>query len=255
MGLTNLETRIDKGVKRIEEVKAEGKTVPDWERHLKKLQREYKEQSLEQTFDEIKDMYLPGLYQWIEDNEQELLKELQNIEDELNISMVNENKDNKLKQSLEIFKEWHYKAIVAYEAKSKIGGKPEMALIVKAPKRRLVDEGVYPAKVAELIEQEDEQYGERIIFTFELKNEDNDDGSPVRVISYCTNTLSPKSKLRKFVEVLIGQKLSKDQAEDGVDLEPLVGLPCQVVIIHNDSKDGNTYAKVDNLLPPSKGSK
>jgi len=135
------------------------------------------------------------------------------------------------------------------------GGNIAMALIVKAPIRRLVDEGVYPAKVAEVIEQEGEQYGERIVFTFELKNEDNDDGSPVGVISYCTNTLSPKSKLRKFVEVLLGQKLSKDQAEQGVDLEGLVELPCQVVIVHNDSKDGNTYAKVDNLLPPAKGSK
>jgi len=253
MGLNPLEERIHKGIQRITEAKATGKTVPDWEKHLKKLHQEYTENLLEQTFDEIKTFYIPGVYQWIENNEQGLINDLFDLEDQITKSMINEKEIEKIKQSLEVFKDWHYRAIAAYKAKSNKGGKTDMALVVKAPIRRLVDEGVYPAKVFGIEEQEDEQYGgERIVFTFELEHEANDDGSPVHLTAYCSKTLSPKSKLRKFAEVIMSTKFSKDQAENGVDLDGLVGLPCQVGIVHNESKDGNTYAKVENLYPPQK---
>jgi len=254
LGLNQLEERIQKGVQRIAEAKATGKTVPDWEKHLKKLHKEYADNQLEQTFDEIKTFYIPGLYQWIENNEQELINDLFDLEDQLTKSMINEKETELIKQSLESFKDWHYRAIAAYKAKSNKGDNTDMSLIVKAPQRRLVDEGVYPAKVFGIEEQEDEKFGgERIVFTFELEHEENDDGSPMHLIAYCSKTLSPKSKLRKFTEVIMGTRFSKDQAENGVDLEDLVELPCQVGIVHTESKDGSTYAKVETLYPPQIG--
>jgi len=254
VGLNQLEQRIQKGVQRIDEARATGKTVTDWEKHLKKLHQEYTENLLGQALDEIKTFYIPGLYKWIENNEQGLINDLFELENKLTKLMINEKETELIKQSLEDFKDWHYRAIAAYKAKSNQGGNTDMALIVKAPIRRLVDEGVYPANVLGIEEQEDELFGgERIVFTFELEHEANDDGSPVHLTAYCSKTLSPKSKLRKFAEVIMSTKFSKDQAENGVDLEGLVGLPCQVGIVHNESKDGSTYAKVETLYPPQKG--
>jgi len=109
-----LEIRIEKGVSRIAEAKTEGRNVSDWENHLRKLKREYKEKLLQQAFNFIKEFYIPGMYQWIEDNEQELETEFQVIENELSILMVNENEDEKFKHCLKSFKDWHLKAIAAF---------------------------------------------------------------------------------------------------------------------------------------------
>ena len=132
------------------------------------------------------------------------------------------------------------------------GGGTYMPIIAKAPKRELVPEGVYPAKVAEVSEVEHEQYGLQVQFVFELQDFTNEDGEPMRVFATCTLKLSTKAKLRKFTEALLGQKISEDQAQEGIDIEGFVGLCCQVGIVHNVSKDGNTYSNVDQLYPATK---
>lgn len=124
-----------------------------------------------------------------------------------------------------------------------------MALIAKMPKWKLCPEGAHKANVAKVELRHHEQWGERVRYTFELAEEMvQDDGSPTRVFCECSNTLTPKSKLRQIFETLTGHKLSNEQAMEGVDVEGLVGLPCTVIVKHQESQNGNTYARVETVL-------
>jgi len=226
VGLNELEGRIDKGIKRIEEAKAHDKRVPDWERHLKELKREYKEKLLVQTFNEIKEIYLPGMYQWIEDNEQELLNELQVIESELSISMVNENEEEKFKQCLKSFKEWHLKAIAAYKAKSETGGCTDMSITidVQVPMPAGESEAV-PSSVNTV----DGKWGPRLHIILEDDEE--------RTASlFCPTKATESNMLGKLLKAVFG-KIQKVESDD------LLGQRVKVLVEHVE-KDDKTYANV-----------
>lgn len=59
-----------------------------------------------------------------------------------------------------------------------------------------------------------------------------------------TNSLSAKANLRKFLEWWRGKKFTKEELE-GFDLTKLLGLPCQLQIIHSD--DGK-WANVSSAM-------
>jgi len=231
MGLNNLEIRIEKGIKRIAEAKAEGSNVSDWEKHLKKLKRDYKEKLLKQAFNEIKEFYLPGMYQWIEDNEKELLKELQKIENELSISMVKENEDEKFKQSLESFKNWHYKAIAAFKAKSiEQGGDIEMGITIEA--EELVEPGVYDAAIVE-IDSIEGKYGDRLQVTFDV-------GEGRHTNGFFALKATPNNKTGVLFEKALGELRTADSDE-------LIGKRVKVLVEHKQV-DGRTYSNVSKIL-------
>jgi len=105
-----------------------------------------------------------------------------------------------------------------------------------------------------------------VTFTIELPNElnefeyeDKDTGEtkkvskPFVVSQEFTLSMHKKSRLRPFVEGILGTTLTDEEA-GAFDIEELVGMPCQVTIIHNKSADGEkTYANIKSVAPLMKG--
>jgi hypothetical protein len=80
-----------------------------------------------------------------------------------------------------------------------------------------------------------------------------EDGKRFLVIRRCNVSLHEKSTLRKFVEALLGRRLSARDARAGVDLETLVGAPCMLQVVHAKQPDGRIYANVENCIPLPSG--
>lgn len=67
-----------------------------------------------------------------------------------------------------------------------------------------------------------------------------------------TLSLSEKATLRHTLEAWRGRKFTADEL-GGFDLEKLLGVNCQVQIVHNLSGDGKTYANVQAVVPMPRG--
>jgi len=63
-----------------------------------------------------------------------------------------------------------------------------------------------------------------------------------------TLSLSEKSTLRKHLESWRGRKFSPAELR-GFDLENLIGINCQLQVIHNLSDEGRTFANVQAIVP------
>jgi hypothetical protein len=63
-----------------------------------------------------------------------------------------------------------------------------------------------------------------------------------------TLSLSEKSNLRKHLESWRGKKFTPLELR-GFDLEHLIGVNCQIQVIHNISDDGRTFANVQAIVP------
>lgn len=64
-------------------------------------------------------------------------------------------------------------------------------------------------------------------------------------------SLHEKATLRKDLESWRGRKFT-DQELKGFDLEKLIGVNCQVQVVHDISDDGTIYANVQAVVPPPK---
>jgi len=74
---------------------------------------------------------------------------------------------------------------------------------------------------------------------------------PARCGATYTLSLSEKAKLRALLESWRGKKFTDAELE-GFDVSRLLNVPCQVQVLHT-SKNGNTYANVQTIVPWPKG--
>ena len=65
-------------------------------------------------------------------------------------------------------------------------------------------------------------------------------------------SLHEKSNLRPMLEAWRGRKFNEEELT-GFDLEKLVGVNCQVQVIHGIKSTGGTFAKVQAVVGPAKG--
>jgi hypothetical protein len=65
-----------------------------------------------------------------------------------------------------------------------------------------------------------------------------------------TLATGPKSALRKMMESLRGRQYAEGE---GMEVDKLLGHPCQLNVTHGKSAKGNTYAKIDGVGPLMKG--
>lgn len=72
------------------------------------------------------------------------------------------------------------------------------------------------------------------------------DGRRFIVQKQYTASLHEKSSLAIDLKTWRGRALTTDEVK-GFDLERIVGVPCQLVIVHNE-KDGQTYANIQTIL-------
>jgi len=77
------------------------------------------------------------------------------------------------------------------------------------------------------------------------------DGRPHMAVRSFGLSLGEKSNLRPLLEAWRGKKFTNEELE-GFDLEKLIGVNCQVQILHNVSQ-GKTYGNVQAVVPAARG--
>jgi hypothetical protein len=115
------------------------------------------------------------------------------------------------------------------------------------------EEGTFRAvcvDVTPLVKQQS-QYGEREVFrlVFETDADPRSDGSPQCVWSRgFTPSLNEKANFRKFLRQWFGRDLTAAELTE-FDTETLIGKCAQLVITHDHSDNGNTYANIVACTP------
>jgi len=66
-----------------------------------------------------------------------------------------------------------------------------------------------------------------------------------------TQSLHEKAGLRKLLEAWRGKKFTADELR-GFDLEKLIGINCQIQVMHKIANDGRTWANVVSIMPLGK---
>jgi len=131
-----------------------------------------------------------------------------------------------------------------------------MSIIAKDSKREYepAPEGLHQAVCVDVVDLGivDGNFGPRhkvrIYWQLEVKDET---GKPFLVQKQYTLSLNEKANLRKDLETWRGAKFRPEELQ-GFDLEKLIGVNCQVQLIHN-IRDESTYANVQAVIGAPKG--
>ena len=140
-----------------------------------------------------------------------------------------------------------------------------MSLIAKFDsentERELPSIGVYQAVCVWVIDmgmQESTYMGvtklkRKLKLSFELCGSKMKDGRPFLVSAQHTLTLAPMGNLKPFLENWRGRAFTAEEMS-GFDMKNILGAPCQINVIHNQSEDGqNTYANIGSIMPLAQG--
>lgn len=84
-------------------------------------------------------------------------------------------------------------------------------------------------------------------------DEVDEHGNRFLVFGRYKNSLHEKASLRKLLDSWRGVPFSAKDLDEGFDLEKLLGKPCLVNIVHNEGKEGKTYANVTAVTRLPKG--
>ena len=92
----------------------------------------------------------------------------------------------------------------------------------------------------------------KIEIRWQLDEQNPETGKPFEVRSRYTNSLHEKAVLRQTLETWRGKKFTADELR-GWDLEKLIGVNCQVQIVHKPGDEGRVWANVQAVVPAAKG--
>lgn len=133
-----------------------------------------------------------------------------------------------------------------------------MSIIAKDSKGEFTPapEGLWQAVCCDVVDQgmQTSQWGmsHRVQIRWQLEELDPKSGKPYMVVKGYRLSLHTKSALRPMLEAWRGKKFTAQELE-GFDLEVLIGVNCQVQVIHNAKPDGNVYSNVQAVVPLGKG--
>ena len=133
-----------------------------------------------------------------------------------------------------------------------------MSIIASKPKKEYspAPEGLHAAVCCDVVDLGilKSAFGEKHKVEIRWMLEENDPKTelPFMVVSRYTLSLHEKAKLRPMLEGWRGRNFSVEELE-GFDLENLLGVNCQLQIIHNIADEGQVYANVQAVIPPAKG--
>jgi hypothetical protein len=91
----------------------------------------------------------------------------------------------------------------------------------------------------------------KVRIVWQLDEENPESGRRYEVRKMYTLSLHEKAALRKDLESWRGRKFTEDEL-GGFDLEKLVGVNCQVQIVHDLSDNGTVWANVQAIVPAPK---
>lgn len=128
-----------------------------------------------------------------------------------------------------------------------------MSLIIKEDPSEypLCPDGLHAAVLVDVVDlgKQESPWGAKhklsLVFETQLLDEE---GNHYILAKRYTWSLHEKSSLRKDLERLLGKKFTSDELLAGVDLEVLIGMSCQILIVHNETED-RTYANIESILP------
>lgn len=129
-----------------------------------------------------------------------------------------------------------------------------MAIIAREPESSFTPapEGLHQAVCVDVVDlgMQTTPWGEkpkvRIVWQIDETNVETRKRFEVRGLY--TLSLSDKSNLRKHLEAWRGRKFTADELK-GFDLEKLLGVNCQIQIIHNITEKGGVFANVQAIVP------
>lgn len=109
---------------------------------------------------------------------------------------------------------------------------------------RLIDLGFHEATYAD----GNKSVTRKVFISFEVPEAlHSTTGKPLAVDLQLTNSLSKKAALRGLLESWRGKPFTKEEL-DGFELTSIVGQPCQVSVVHNEGKEGRSYANINAIL-------
>ncbi len=133
-----------------------------------------------------------------------------------------------------------------------------MSLIVKHDPSEfsLCPEGLFKAQITSIEPLNDVEtpFGIKDMISIVVQTEITDeDGKPYTLATRFNRSLHQKASLRQALERLNGRKFTPEQIHDGIDLETYVGRRCNILVVHNPTKE-RTYANIDVFMPYNEAS-
>lgn len=134
----------------------------------------------------------------------------------------------------------------------------------KAASSAPVPKGTHIARLYQIVHigtvhyqwQGEDKAQDKVRLTFELCNErkefkEGEGEKPFSVSREFSLSMHAKSKLRPFIEGMLGVAFHDDEAY-AFDLEQLLGEACLISVVHEE-KNSNTYANIASASPLAKG--
>lgn len=135
------------------------------------------------------------------------------------------------------------------------------SLIIKEEKTEfpLAPDGLQDAVLVDVVDlgELDTPWGAKHKLSLVWELEDTgEEGKHFIVTKRYTWSLNEKSNLRKDLERWRGSKFTKEELENGIDMETYIGLNATLFISHNESEEhGKTFANIETILPRKKNNK
>jgi len=127
-----------------------------------------------------------------------------------------------------------------------------MPIIVKKPESDFVPapEGLHGAVCVDVVDLGvlQTQWGDKpkIRIAWQIEARDEDTGKRYLVSQQYTRSLHEKATLTHHLESWRGRKFSEQELL-GFDLETILGVNCQLTIVHNEGSKGGTFANVSAI--------
>ena len=131
-----------------------------------------------------------------------------------------------------------------------------MSITVRSPEKVLTPapEGLHQACCCDVVDLGLAQtpWGEKhqVELRWQLEQVNPDTGKPFELRKRYTASLGEKAKLRQHLETWRGKKFTAQELT-GFDLERLIGVNCQLQVVHDLGDDGRVWANVQAIVPIS----
>lgn len=94
----------------------------------------------------------------------------------------------------------------------------------------------------------------KVTVVWEIREPHPELDGPHRLYKTFTMSLHEKASLAIALEGIRGKKFTDAERKEGFDLDKLLGVPCRLLIQHEEANNGNTYAKIGAYMPADKAS-
>lgn len=129
-----------------------------------------------------------------------------------------------------------------------------MAIMAKKPESNYTPcpEGLHHAVAVDVVDLGivSSAFGDkhRVRLVWQIEEENTETNRRFEARKQYNLTLHEKASLRKDLEAWRGRKFT-DAELKGFDLEKLIGINCQIQVVHDLSEDGSVYANVQAVVP------